>query len=153
VKRRASCVALLTCALALPAHAVDIELKSAWMRPAAAGSDARAYVDITSDTPLRLVGAATPAARSVQLVRVTNLDGSDPGRIVKSLPVEPGAPTRLAYKGSHLRLVALKQNAVPGQPVPLTLQFVDAKGKRHAATTDLTVRGLFMEPAPPAPQK
>ena len=40
-------VAALLCA---SAHAADIKLSSAWMRPAPAGSNARAYVDIASDT-------------------------------------------------------------------------------------------------------
>src|SRR5262245_47401719 len=34
-----------------------VTLKNAWMRPAVAGAAARAYVDITSDTSLTLVGA------------------------------------------------------------------------------------------------
>jgi copper(I)-binding protein len=146
-------LAALAWALALPAYAVDIELKSAWMRPGAKGDDARAYVDIVSDAPLRLVGATTPAAKRVQLVRVENTDGTDPGKVVKSFPVTPGTPMRLAYKGSHLRLVGLREDAVPGRPVPVTLQFTDAKGKRYSAKTDLTVRGLFVEPPPPPAQK
>jgi copper(I)-binding protein len=149
---RRACAPLLV-ALALPAYAADIQLKSAWMRPAAAGDDARAYVDIVSDAPLKLVAATTPVARRVQLVQVTNTDGTDPGKVVKSFSVEAGTPTRLAYKGSHLRLVGLRQNVVPGAPVPVTLQFADAKGKRYTASTDLTVRGLVVEPPPPPARK
>ena len=139
----------LALAIALPACAVGIELKSAWMRPAVAGQDARAYVDIVSDAPLKLVGATTPAARRVQLVAVTITDGSDAGKVVKSFAVVPGTPTRLAYKGSHLRLVGVRQDIAPGgPPVPIVLQFTDAKGKRYTATTELTVRGLFVQHAP-----
>jgi copper(I)-binding protein len=142
--------ATLLLVFALPAWAVDIQLKSAWMRPAAAGDDARAYVDIVSDAPLRLVGATTPAARRVQLVLVTNTDGTDPGKVVKSMPIAAGTPTRLAYKGSHLRLVGVRHDIVPGgPPVAVSLRFTDDKGKRHDAKMDVVVRGLVVPHSPP----
>jgi copper(I)-binding protein len=137
----------LAAMLALPAWAVDIELTSAWMRPADPGSDARAYVDILSDTPLRLTGATTPLARRVDLVVVQRTDGTDPGRTVKSLDVTAGRPLRLAYKGSHLRLVGVKKPLVNGTPVPVTLQFRDKAGKRYSAVADIQVHGLVHLPA------
>ena len=136
---------------ALPAHAADIRLQSAWMRPAWGGTDARAYVDIHSDEDLTLIGATTPFARSVQLVAVTNTDGSDAGRIVKRLPVAAGTPTRLAFKGNHLRLIGLKRDVPSGTTVPVTLQFTAKGGKRHTAKADLQVRGITAPEPPPAP--
>ena len=132
-------VAALLCA---SAHAADIKLSSAWMRPAPAGSNARAYVDIASDTPLTLVGATTPIARKVEIVQVLKFDGTDPGKVVGKLAVEPGTPTRLAYKGSHLRLVGVRRDVTLGAPVPVTLQFRDRAGKRVTAPADLQVRGV-----------
>jgi hypothetical protein len=140
-------VVLLAALLALPACAADIKLTSAWMRPANAGSDARAYVDILSDTPLRLVGATTPLARKVDLVVVQRTDGTDPGKVVKTLDVAAGTPLRLAYKGSHLRLVGVKKPLVNGTPVPVTLQFRDKAGKRYTAVADVQVHGLVHLPA------
>ena len=64
----AACVTL--CAVT-GAHAVTIELKNSWMRPAAAGSLARVYVDIASDTPL------TNARWGHLHLRVTELERSD----------------------------------------------------------------------------
>ena len=142
--RRMLGAAFLLTALALPASAAQIELKSAWMRPAAAGSDARAYVDIVSDTPLRLTGASTPLARKVEIVVVQNTDGTDPGKVVKSLPVTPGTPTRLAYKGNHLRLVGVREDLKNGRSLPVTLQFKDPSGKRYNAQADVLVRGLLL---------
>lgn len=139
---------LLALAIALPAHAVDIELSSAWMRPAEAGSDARAYVDILSDAPLRLTGATTPVARKVELVVVQRTDGSDPGKVVKTIDVAAGTPLRLAYKGSHLRLVGVRKPLVNGTPVPVTLQFRDKAGKRHSAVADVQVHGLVAARTP-----
>ena len=140
-------VACFATLLALPAHAVDIALSSAWMRPADPGETARAYVDIRSDAPLQLVGASTPLARRVEIVVVERTEGSDPGKVVRTLAVPAGAPLRLAYKGSHLRLVGVRKPLVNGTPVPITLQFRDKAGKRYTAVADVQVHGLVHVPA------
>jgi hypothetical protein len=137
-------------ALAGGALAADIKLTSAWMRPAPAGSDANAYVDISSDTPLTLVGATSPVARRVELVLVKKYDGTDPGKVVKRMAVEAGTPMRLAYRGSHLRLVGVRRDLLMGAPVPVTLQFRDRAGKRLTADAAVAVRGLAM-PMPETP--
>jgi copper(I)-binding protein len=145
---RSACAAALLCVLAASAAAQDIKLTSMWMRPAEKGSTAKAYVDIASDAPLTLVGATTPLARKVELVKLTKYDGTDPGKVVTRIPVEPGTPTRLAYKGSHLRLVGVRQDLLPGAPVPVTLQFRDKAGKRVSAQADIRVHGVAL-PMPP----
>jgi hypothetical protein len=62
VSRGLAGVALATACLLAPlgAAAAQIELGPAWMRPAAAGSEANAYVDIVSDAALTLVRASSP---------------------------------------------------------------------------------------------
>ena len=42
----------------------------------------------------------------------------------------------------HLRLVGVKRTVNNGDPVPITLRFVDAKGKRFDVESYVTVRGL-----------
>ena len=147
---RRALAAALFCALAASAAAADIKLTSMWMRPAEKGSVARAYVDIASDAPLTLVAATTPVARRVELVQLRKYDGSDPGTVVKRMAVEPGKPMRLAYKGSHLRLVGVRQDLVPGAPVPVTLVFRDAAGKRVTALADIRVHGVALPMPQPA---
>ena len=141
--------ATLLFAFAATAAAADIKLTSMWMRPAEKGSDAKAYVDIASDVPLTLVGATTPLARKVELVELRKYDGTDPGRVVTQIRVEPGTPTRLAYKGSHLRLLGVRQDLVTGAPVPVTLVFRDPAGKRVTAQADIRVHGVAL----PMPQR
>jgi len=147
---RSLVVALLAAAACGAAHAAEIKLTSAWMRPAPAGADARVYVDIASDTPLTLVGASTPVARKVEIVQVTRFDGTDPGKVVGRMAVEPGTPTRLAYKGSHLRLVKVRRDLTLGPPIPVTLEFRDRAGKRVTAQADVQVRGVAL-PMPESP--
>jgi len=144
----AAAIVLLT---ASPASlAVDIKLNSMWMRPAAAGSTTKAYVDILSDTKLTLVGAKTPLAKKVEIVVVEKFDGVDPGKVVKTLPIGTDKPTRLAYLGNHLRLVDVKEDLATGTAVPVDLDFKDAKGKHYHATATIVVHGLRFGPAPQA---
>ena len=158
------CAALIGAAAAILAAsgtslAVDIKLSSTWMRPAAAGSTAKAYVDIASDTKLTLVGASSPLAKKVAIVVVEKYDGVDPGKVVKSLPIASDKPTRLAYLGSHLRLVDVKEDLSTGMPVPVELDFRDAAGKHYRATANVVVHGLLFGPEPgpvkaePKPEK
>lgn len=146
--------------IAFAAEAADVTVKTAWMRPAAAGAPAaRAYVDIESRLPLELVGASTPAAASVLLVHVQRLDDPASEEVVPAMRVPAGAVTRLAYRGDHLRLVDVKQDLANGTPVPLTLVFRDAQGNESRVAAAVTVRGLLLpqqahgdaSPAGPAP--
>ena len=54
-------------------------------------------------------------------------------------------PRRLAYLGSHVRLVEIQKDLVPGVRVPVELEFVDAKGKRIAASVEADVRGITLQ--------
>jgi copper(I)-binding protein len=137
-------VALAGLVVALAAHAADVALTNAWMRPAPAGAEtARVYVDIESSKALDLVGATTPVARGARIVVVRQIDDPASEVIVKSLPVQAGTTTRLAYRGNHLRLTGVLRDIGNGDPVPLTLTFRDARGKQTRATTNVLVRGLL----------
>ena len=123
----------------------EITLINAWMRPAPAGAEAaRAYVDIKSDRTLDLVGARTPIAKRVAIVRVAKVGDESTEKVVKSLAVLGGTTTRLAYLGDHLRLIDVTRNVGNGDPVPLTLVFKDGAGKTVEAATEITVRGLLL---------
>ena len=63
---------------------------------------------------------------------------------MKTFAVLGGTTTRLAYLGDHLRLVGMKRNVGNGDPVPLTLAFVDAAGQAlRGDARDVVVRGLL----------
>jgi periplasmic copper chaperone A len=122
----------------------DVTLFNAWMRPAPAGAEAaRAYVDIKSDNTLELVGARTPIAKRVEIVHVGVIGDASTEKVVRTFAVTGGATTRLAYRGDHLRLVAITRDVANGDPVPLTLVFKDDAGKVSEATTQIIVRGLL----------
>ena len=141
-----------------PAAVAQVVLSNAWLRPAAAGQqEAQVYVDIRSAEPVTLVAARSPIAKRAELV-VLDPPQPDTGRLrVVSEMAMPAGETRLAYRGSHVRLVGVARAADPGDRVPIELTFVDASGRRTTATTDALVRGLVARrpdagaaPAPPA---
>ena len=70
--RRCAAAIVLVCALfaAAAAQAVEVAVKYAWMRPAAASSTAQVYVEIASDTVLALTGATSPIAKKIEIVLV-----------------------------------------------------------------------------------
>jgi periplasmic copper chaperone A len=139
-----SCL-VAACALVFPAvaAAAQVSLSSVWMRPAVAGAQsARVYVDIKSDANVDLVGASSPAAKKVEIVTVKTIGDPASESVVKKYAVPGGTTTRLAYLGDHLRLVGVKRTVNNGDPVPITLRFVDAKGKRFDVESYVTVRGL-----------
>ena len=147
------CFVAAACALAFAsvAAAAQVSLSSVWMRPAVAGAEsARVYVDIKSDANVDLVGASSPLAKKVEIVKVKTIGDPATESVVKKFAVPGGTTTRLAYLGDHLRLVGVKRSVNNGDPVPITLRFVDAKGKRFEVESYVTVRGLvFPGGAPP----
>lgn len=124
-----------------------VTLSNAWMRPAPTDAAlARAYVDIASTATLELKGATSPAAQRVEIVVVLVVPSDRdpaPETVVSTLPVPAGATTRLAYRGSHLRLVNMRQDVGNGDRIPITLVFRDASGHESTASTELQVRGLL----------
>jgi len=144
-------LAVSLCASAADVPAGGVTLKIGWMRPAAAGmAEAKVYVDITSEADLVLVGATTPVARKVELVDVTTKGEQSEGKVVASMPVPAGKTTRLAYLGSHLRLVDINKDLANGNAVPITLAFKSADGKELTAQFDARVRGLLLPQQMPA---
>jgi len=148
-------VAAVAAFAALPAFAIDISLKNAWMRPARVGSPYTAmYVDITTDVPLKLVGGATSVAKSIGFVLVDqNPDGTTTEHPVKEADILPGPATRFAYNGSRIELRDLVEDCYPGGNIPVTLEFVEPKsGARHAIEIGVLVRGVMLPPADQKPE-
>jgi len=131
--------------------AADITLKNAWMRPARAGAPTAAvYVDVRTDVPLKLVAARSPIAKSAGFVLVDqNPDGTTTERPVKEADIPGGQETRFAYNGSRIELRDIVDTLPPGANVPLTLEFVEARGDaRHLIEIGVLVRGVILPPPP-----
>ena len=134
----------IAAALAASIAAAEVKLENAWLRPAYAGQPAAmVYVDIESTEALKLVDAKSPVAKGAELVLVDPPGAdADKHKVVKEMPVAAKTSTRLAYLGSHVRLLDIRQDLLPGTRIPLELAFVDSKGVRRSASTEAVVRGI-----------
>ena len=77
-------------------------------------------------------------------------DDKPESKVVPSMPVPAGKTTRLAYNGSHLRLLKITKDMGNGTAVPMTLAFKSVDGKDVTATVNVQVRGLLMPRQMPA---
>jgi copper(I)-binding protein len=148
----------LLCALAAlctvsAASAVEVQVKNPWVRSAAEGQAATpAYVDLRSDTPLKLVGATSDWAQRIEIRAVELNDGLPVDRVVPALDVPAGTEFRLAPGGSYLALVDIKRGFGNGDFVPITLRFEDANHTAHTVDLRAQVRGLLLKPPAAKPE-
>lgn len=129
-------VAALAClALAVPATAQqvrkgDLSISRPWTRQTAPGqSVGGGFMTIANDgkTADRLIGATSPAARTVEIHSMTMDGGIMRMRPVSGgLPIPAGGSLPLKPGGFHIMLIGLKAPLALGKTVPLTLRFQKA---------------------------
>ena len=124
-------------------YAGDIQIENAWTRATAPGQEA-AGVDmtITSHQAAMLVGVSSPAAKTVELHRMTTEDGMMRMREVKSIELPAGKIFRLGKNGYHLMLNGLKAPLKEGESVPLTLSIRLGTQRVVKFATSATVKSL-----------
>ena len=122
---------LLAAAIAaLPARAHDytageIAIGHPWTRAAGANANGAGFMQLrnTGTQPDRLLSAATPIARVVELH--THVREGDVMRMrpVQDIAVPAGATVELRPGGLHVMLIGLTAPLAQGSRVPLTLRF------------------------------
>ncbi len=116
-------------ALGFPARAqAPLVVQAPWARAALQGRTSAAYMTIEnrSGTLDRLVSAASPVARVVELHTHLMDGGVMRMRPVNAIEVKPGEPAVLRPGGLHLMLIDLSRPLRAGETVPLTLRFENA---------------------------
>lgn len=117
---------------AAPAQVQDgIAIQNAWVRPTVGEQDATgAYLTITTQEPMALVGVASPAAEIAE-VHEMKMDGDIMRmRMTERIDIKPGEPLELKPGGYHLMLMALTAPISAGQDVELSLQFEKTDGSK-----------------------
>ena len=118
-------------ALALPA-AAQVAVAEAWVRATVPSQQATgAFMQLTATHDTRLVAAASPVARIVE-VHEMRMDGGvmTMRQLADGLPLPAGKAVALKPGGYHVMLMDLKQQIKVGDSVPLTLTFEDAAKQR-----------------------
>jgi len=119
-----------------------VDIKDAWIRTAVQGqSGTGGFMKLQAPSGSRLVGISTPEAGLAE-VHEMKMDGD----VMRMRPLPNGLelPARQTVElkpgGYHLMLTQLKQALPVGGTVPLTLDFVDAEGRKSSAKVELPVR-------------
>jgi copper(I)-binding protein len=123
--------ALLMCCAAVCDAQVTVD--GAWVRATAPGQKiAGAYLKITSVTAAFLVGASSPAAKTVELHEMSMDNNVMKMRPVARLELPAGKTVELKPGSYHLMLIDVARPLVAGASVPITLKVEDQHGKRQA---------------------
>jgi len=121
-------LATLATVAAAPARAQPLAVHEPWARAALQGRTSAAYMTIenTTDALDRLVAAASPVARVVELHTHIMEGGVMRMRPVTAIEVNPGEPAVLRPGGLHVMLIDLTRPLRAGETIPLTLRFEKA---------------------------
>lgn len=107
----------------------SLVVDDAWVRPAVHLGDSdvnsAAYMLLRNRaaTPDRLVGAASPAARVVEIHRSSLDDGIMRMEHVHAIDIPPRGELRLEPGGYHLMLIGIREPLEVGDSVEITLHF------------------------------
>jgi copper(I)-binding protein len=134
--------AALVATLAAPAVA-QVAVTDAWVRGTVAGQMATgAFMQLTSPVDMALVGAASPAAKVVEVHEMKQEGGMMKMNAVDRLPLPAGKSVELKPGGYHVMLMDLARPLKEGDVVPLTLTFVDKAGVKQTVEVKAGVRAL-----------
>jgi periplasmic copper chaperone A len=134
--------AVLLSALALSAQA-QTKAVDPWVRATVPQQKATGlFVQLTSTKGGQLVSASSPLAATVEIHEMRMDDGVMRMREVPALPLPAGQAVALKPGGYHLMLMGLKQQAKPGDTVPVTLVIEGADKQRETLQIQAPVRPL-----------
>ncbi len=132
---------------ATPPASHPLRVSEAWLRTASAGGTTAAYMRIANlgDESDRLVAARCPWAKECRLQETRIVQGLP--RLVPlehGLPLPAGEVVELTPGGSHVMLIGVRRNLLPGDQMPLTLVF----GQAAEITLQVVVRQPLESDAP-----
>ena len=120
----------LTAVVSSAAFAQDIAVSDAWARATVQGQKATgAFMKLTAKDGARLVGAQSPVAGVTEIHEMKMERDVMKMAAIAGLDLPAGKTVELKPGSYHVMLMDLKQALPKDSMVPLTLQFVDAKGK------------------------
>lgn len=125
------------------AQAQEVSVKDAWVRGTVQGQKATgAFMELTGKSNARLVGAASPVAKVVEVHNMKMENGVMKMFAVEGVDLPAGKPVRLAPGGYHVMLMELHKPLNAGEKVPLKLTFELANKQRETVDLQVEVRDV-----------
>lgn len=138
-----SVAAALFLAVAPSVASAQVTVTDPWVRGTLAGQRATgAFMKLTPAADLKLVTAASPVAKIVEIHEMAMDGGVMKMRAIPKLALPAGKATELKPGGYHVMLMALDRTLAEGETVPITLTFEDAAGKRQSVEIKAPVKPL-----------
>jgi len=127
----------------LPAYA-GVTVTDAWIKVTAPGQTAaEAYMYIKSDTPARLVGVSSPAAKIAQIHEMRMNGNVMQMRTIHSLDLPAGKTLQFKPDGYHIMLAEISPPLKPGVAIPLTLIVEGSDMQRRSIDVKAEARGAM----------
>jgi copper(I)-binding protein len=143
---RFTAVAALATLLASGAAVAQVAVADAWVRGTVVGQRSTgAFMTLTAPADAALVGAASPAAKIVEIHQMTMEGGVAKMRAVPRIELPAGKRVALEPGGYHVMLMALQQPLKEGETVRITLTFEQRDGKRTSLDVNAPVRPLTQQ--------
>ena len=121
----------------------QVTAKDAWVRGTVpAQTSTGAYVTLSSTADAKVVRAASPVAKIVEIHESTVKNGVNQMNAVEVLQLPAGKAVELKPGGLHVMLMGLANPLKPGEKVPLTFTIEDKGGKRTQLEVSAEVRPI-----------
>ena len=141
--RFASLTAAVCAAYLAYSAAAQVAVADAWVRGTVPGQKATgAFMRLTSLSDMALVGAASPAAKVVEIHEMKQEGGMMKMGAVNRVALPANKTVELKPGGYHIMMMDLAQPLKEGDTVPLTLTFEDKAGKKQTVEVNAPVRAL-----------
>ena len=133
----------LTALVVGTAFAQTVSVTDTWARATVPGQKATgAFMKITAKDGARLVGVQSPVAGVAEIHEMKMDRDVMKMAAIAGLDLPAGKTVELKPGGYHVMLMDLKQALPKDSTVPLTLQFVDAKGKPSQMAIQVPVSSM-----------
>lgn len=121
----------------------EVTAKDAWVRGTVpAQTSTGAFVTLTSTVDAKVVGAASPAAKMVEIHESMVMGGVNHMHEVESVALPAGKAVHLKPGGHHVMLMGLAKPLEAGETVLLTFTIEEKGGKRTRLEVKAEVRPL-----------
>ena len=133
-------LALAASLIALPAMA-EVTVTDAWVRGTVPAQKATgAFMKLKSSDEAKLVAAASPAAKIVEVHEMSMKDNVMQMRAVEAIALPAGKTVELKPGGYHVMFIDLVKPLEKGATVPITLTLVGKDGKKFTQEVKAEVR-------------
>jgi len=135
----ALCVAVTLSSAAM----AQVTASDAWVRATVpVQKSAGAFMSLQSAKAVRVVGATSPVAGTVEIHQMEMSGQTMKMKAVEAIALPAGEKVDLAKSGYHFMFLGLKGQLKDGDIVPLTLTVEDAASKRDTVTVNVPVKPI-----------